>query len=84
MSSSQDNLHKLVVNVETGITTKIQLTDKEISIYLSEQQKIADAETLAIAKEQADKEAAEAKATQKAALLNRLGITEEEAKLLLS
>jgi hypothetical protein len=32
----------------------------------------------------AEKAKAEAKATQKAALLNRLGITEDEAKLLLA
>ena len=36
------------------------------------------------AKAELAKAEAEAKATQKAALLNRLGITEEEAKLLLA
>jgi hypothetical protein len=78
MSSSQDNLHKLVVNVETGITTKIQLTDEEISIYLSEQQKIADGEALAIAEEQAK---AEAKAEAEAKLA-ALGLTAEDLKVL--
>ena len=37
-----------------------------------------------IAEEKARADEAEAKATQKAALLDRLGITEDEAKLLLA
>jgi hypothetical protein len=54
-----------------------ELTEEEIAAF--EAKAIAKAERIA----QAEAEA-EAKAAQKAALLNRLGITEEEAKLLLA
>lgn len=60
-------------NVETGEIKEIELTAKEIKAK-------ADLES-AIQTKEAD---AENKATAKAALLNRLGITAEEAKLLLS
>jgi hypothetical protein len=62
-----------VVNCETGETFERDLTPEEIQINEMQdekyQQQIAEAE---------------AKATAKAALLAQLGITEEQAKLLLS
>ena len=62
-----------MVDVSTGEQYEEDLTPEEI----------AELEAgFAIAKTQADE--AEAKATQKSALLNRLGITEDEAKLLLA
>ena len=64
---------KLIVNVETGEETLRELTQ-----YEKDQQKIDEAH---FTKVQAE---AEAKATAKAALLERLGITQDEAKLLLS
>lgn len=67
------NLFKLVHNVETGEVEEIALTDEEI----------ANLEIEAI-KKQERLEAAEAKAIEKAALLAKLGITADEAKLLLS
>jgi len=59
-------------NCETGIETIRDATDTEIA------QMAIDAENAAIRKAEA-----EAKAAQKAALLTRLGITEEEARILL-
>lgn len=64
--------HKLV-NAETGEETMTELSKAEI--------KVVEAN---IAKANADLEKAEAKASAKAALLVKLGITEDEAKLLLS
>ena len=68
---------KLIVNVETGEVIERELNAEEIG-----QQEIDEANYLA-AKAISDAEA-EAKATAKAALLAQLGITEEQAKLLLS
>ena len=65
-------LTKLIVNAETGESEMVALTDEELNQRVKD-----DAE---YAKRIAE---AEAKATQKAALLNKLGITEEEARLLL-
>ena len=69
--------NKIVVDCSTGEETVIELTAEEI----------ADMEAAA-AQAEADRLAAEAKAAEdaakKAALLAKLGITEDEAKLLLS
>ena len=68
---------KIIVDCSTGISTEVELTEEEIA------QMEADA-----AKAEADRvaaeEAAALKAAQKAELLEKLGISEEEAKLLLS
>ena len=64
---------KLIVNCETGETVERELNKAE-----KDQQKIDEIEVAAIEAE------AEAKATAKAALLSKLGITAEEARLLLS
>ena len=68
---------KIVVDCSTGISTEVELTAEEIA------QLKADA-----AKAEADRKAAEEeaalKAAQKAELLAKLGISEEEAKLLLA
>ena len=68
---------KIVVDCSTGITTEVELTAEEIA------QMEADA-----AKAEADRVAAQAEADAKAAakaeLLTKLGITEDEAKLLLA
>ena len=64
---------KLIVNCETGETVIRELNKAE-----KDQQKIDEIEVAAIEAE------AEAKATAKAALLSKLGITAEEARLLLS
>ena len=67
---------KIIVNCETGEVTEMELTAEEVA------QRTADA--AAYAALEAEKEAeAEAKATAKAALLTKLGITAEEAALLL-
>jgi hypothetical protein len=71
-----ETLTKIVVNCETGVVAEIPLTGEEIA------QREADA-----AKAESDRIAQEAenaaKATQKVELLAKLGITEDEAKLLL-
>ena len=68
---------KLIINCETGETVKRELNADALA-----QQEIDHAKYLA-AKAITDAEA-EAKAQAKAALLAQLGITEEQAKLLLS
>jgi hypothetical protein len=66
---------KLIINCETGEQTEVELTAEEIA------QREADAKAY-----EADKKAKEAdaatKAAAKAELLTRLGITAEEAALL--
>jgi len=72
-----DTPTKVIVNCETGVTEVLPLTAQEI----------ADMETARVAAEDQRKAAeaeAAAMAEAKAALLDRLGITEDEAKLLLS
>ena len=71
------NMFRLEHNIETGEIKQIDLTAGEIK----EIEKLQKENELALAKEKAD---AEAKATAKAALLSKLGITAEEAVLLLS
>ena len=64
---------KLIINVETGETTERELNEEELA-----QQAIDAVNTAAIQAKAA------AKAQAKAQLLAQLGITEEQAKLLLS
>jgi len=68
---------KIIINVETGEIIERELNAEELA-----QQEI-DSVNFA-AKLQAEKAEAEAKAQAKAQLLAQLGITEEQAKLLLS
>lgn len=68
---------KIVVNCETGEVAEVELTAEEIA------QRAAD-QAAWEAEQEAKAEEARAKATAKADLLERLGITEEEAQLLLS
>ena len=68
---------KIEVNCETGEVTETPLTAEEIA------QRELDAVAAATAKAEADALAAEA-AEAKAALLTKLGITADEAKLLLA
>ena len=63
---------KRIINVETGEVIERELNAEELA-----QQAIDEA---AVAAHQAE---ADAKAAQRQAVLNRLGITEEEAKILL-
>ena len=68
---------KLIINCETGEQTEVELTAEEIA------QREADAAKAAadkVAKDAADA----AKAEAKAELLDRLGLTAEEATLLVS
>ena len=72
-----DTPTKVVVDCSTGITEVLPLTEAEI----------ADMETarLAAESERVEREAKKAvDATAKSALLKKLGITQEEARLLLS
>jgi hypothetical protein len=72
-----DTPTKVVVDCSTGITEVLPLTEAEI----------ADRETARLAdeEERVKREAKEAAdATAKSALLKKLGITQEEARLLLS
>jgi hypothetical protein len=64
---------KRIHDLTTDTITDVELNDQEFEIYKTN---IAEAE--------AKKAEADAKATAKAALLTQLGITEEQAKLLLS
>ena len=69
--------HKVIVDCSTGETTEVELTAAEIADQEAAQ-KAAEVERKA--QEVIDA----AKATAKAALLDKLGITAEEAALLLS
>jgi choline dehydrogenase-like flavoprotein len=69
--------HKVIVDCSTGETTEVELTAEEIADQEAAQ-KAAEVE------HKAQEVIAAAKATAKAALLDRLGITAEEASLLLS
>ena len=68
---------KIVVDCTTGATVEVELTEAEIT------QLEKDAQVAAEAKAQAEAEAA-AKAEQKAAILERLGLTEDELKVVLN
>ena len=68
---------KIVVDCSTGAVQEIELTTEEIA------QREVDAAAAAARKAEEDAKAAEA-AEAKAALLTKLGITEDEAKLLLA
>jgi hypothetical protein len=68
---------KLIVDCSTGITTEVELSQDEIL----EREAMAAEYAVQKAQEEADKAA---KAEAKAELLDRLGISEEEAQLLLS
>jgi hypothetical protein len=71
------NPTRIEVNCSTGEVLEIELTDAEVA------QREADAQAAAAkAHEEEVKAAADAEA--KAALLTKLGITEDEAKLLLA
>lgn len=72
-----DTLNKLVVDGVTGESQLVPFTKEETAEHLAEQQKIADEKAALIAEEKL-------KAKAKQVLLDKLGITEEEAKLLLS
>jgi hypothetical protein len=67
---------KIVVDCSTGEVSEIELTAEEVA------QRVADARAFADEKDKEEADAA-AKAADKAALLERLGITAEEAALLL-
>ena len=67
---------KLIVDCSTGVTTEVELSQDEIA----EREAMAAEYAAQKAQEEADKAA---KAEAKAELLDRLGITEEEAQLLL-
>jgi hypothetical protein len=69
--------HKVIVDCSTGETTEVELTAAEIADQEAAQ-KAAEAER------KAQEVIAAAKATAKTALLDKLGITAEEAALLLS
>ena len=68
---------KIIVDCSTGAVEEIELTAEEIA------QREADAQAYAAAEHEKEVAAAEA-AEAKAALLTKLGITEDEAKLLLA
>jgi len=75
-----DTVNKIIVNKLTNETEITPLTDAEIKALEKQasQEKKERLELEAVAQAEA-----QAKATAKAALLNKLGITVEEAKLLL-
>jgi hypothetical protein len=70
-------MNKVIVNCETGEQETIPLQGAELAEFIA-------TEEAAIAQQAADQAAAETKAAEKAALLAQLGITEDQAKLLLS
>ena len=68
-------LTKLIVDCSTGLSTEVELTAEEVAQH--------EADAVAYAEQKVLDDAAAAKAaTDKAALLAKLGITADEAKLL--
>jgi hypothetical protein len=77
MESKMPNPTRIEIDCSTGIESIIELTDAEVA-ELTYQAELA-------AEKKAEEEAeAAVKATAKAALLDRLGISAEEAQLLLA
>jgi len=72
-----ETLTKIIVDCSTGVVAEVPLTGEELA------QREADAQAAAARKHEEDAQAA-ADAEAKAALLTKLGITEDEAKLLLA
>lgn len=72
-----ETLTKIIVNCETGVVAEVPLTGEEIA------QREADAQAAATAAAEAEAKAA-SDAAAKDALLAKLGITADEAKLLLA
>lgn len=72
-----ETLTKIIVDCSTGVVAEVPLTGEELA------QREADAQAAA-AKAHEEEVAATAAAEAKAALLAKLGITEDEAKLLLA
>jgi hypothetical protein len=72
-----ETLTKIIVDCSTGVVAEVPLTGEEIA------QREADAQAAAAKKAEEDAQAAQ-DAEAKAALLTKLGITEDEAKLLLA
>ena len=70
-------MSKLIINVETG-----DIVERELNKAEQDQQKNDEAQIQEI--QLSIKAEAEAKATARAAILNRLGLTSQEASLLLS
>jgi len=68
---------KIVVDCTTGAQVEVELTEAEIAQMESDAAAAAEAKTIA------DAEAA-TKAAQKEAILERLGLTEDELKVVLS
>lgn len=71
------NPTRIEINCETGETEEIELTDAEVA-------ELEDARVAAEAAKAEEETAAALKAEAKAGLLKRLGITAEEAELLLA
>ena len=65
-------MSKLIINCETGETTQRELNAEELA-----------QQSIDVANSEAKQAEANAKAAQRQALLSRLGITEEEARILL-
>ena len=72
-----ETLTKIIVDCSTGVVAEVPLTGEEIA------QREADAQAAA-AKAHEEEVAAQTAAEAKTALLAKLGITEDEAKLLLA
>ena len=72
-----NNPTRIEINCETGVESIIELTDAEVAEMEAAAAQAAQAE-------QDREEAESAKAIAKAALLEKLGITADEAALLLS
>jgi|688.fasta_scaffold688250_2 hypothetical protein len=77
MEARHNMTDKTVTNVTTGETVILPYTAEEKIQYDLDKKEIEDAMAVVLAEKQA-------KATAKAALLAQLGITEEQARLLLS
>jgi len=72
--------HKKIYDAETGSETIIELTAEEIAVLEEKELAVKNELAKSLAKEQKE---ADAKAKARQAVLDRLGLTAEEAQLLL-
>lgn len=75
MAIESAKLKKVEHNIKTGEIIEREMTEAELAEYTADMEAIEKRRI-------ADEEAKATKAAEKAALLTRLGITEEEAELL--
>lgn len=77
-------MNKIEINIQTGAETIVPMTEEEIAEQEARVAAFAQAETERLVAEEQARLEAEAKAAAKAAVLAKLGLTEEEINAFLA